>query len=218
MKFYNILIRYRLWFSLGTIAIAVLLNVTKTAGFWPTFPLYFLAVIGIVSEFLIGPLRLVQEPMEAGNFEEVQRILDSIKYPNLLIKPIRSSYLALKGNLAMMNKDFSSAEKLLKESSDLGSPMPQAESNNKLQLGMMAMQKSNFKEAEEYLRGAIRLGFAEKDSEAFAYLGMCQIMANKRQFKASKEFFRKAKALKPQQKEIVDQIKEIEKYISRMPG
>jgi len=31
-------------------------------------------------------------------------------------------------------------------------------------------------------------------------------------------FVRKAKACKPTTKQVVDQIKEIEKYISRMPG
>ena len=35
---------------------------------------------------------------------------------------------------------------------------------------------------------------------------------------AAKDFFRKAKACKPSTKQVLDQIKEIEKYISRMPG
>jgi hypothetical protein len=41
---------------------------------------------------------------------------------------------------------------------------------------------------------------------------------NKREFRAAKDYFRKAKACKPTQKQTVDQIKEVEKYISRMPG
>jgi hypothetical protein len=41
---------------------------------------------------------------------------------------------------------------------------------------------------------------------------------NKREFRAAKDFFRKAKALKPTTKQVVEQIKEIEKYISRIPG
>ncbi|MEJ7679009.1 MAG: hypothetical protein WKG06_14380 [Segetibacter sp.] len=41
---------------------------------------------------------------------------------------------------------------------------------------------------------------------------------NKREFRAAKDYFRKAKALKPTTKQVVEQIKEIEKYISRMPG
>ncbi|MGI8952580.1 MAG: tetratricopeptide repeat protein [Chitinophagaceae bacterium] len=217
MQFYNLIIKYRFWLSLLAIAIAVILNLTET-GFWPTFPLYFIGVIGLFSHFFIGPLRLIQEPMEKGNVEEVQKILDTIWFPNLLYKPIRSTYFTIKGNLAMMNQDFDTAEKHLKKSSALGSAMPEAEGANKLQLGMMALQKGDFRNGESYVRAAIRAGLADKESEAVAYLSMCQIFMNKREFRAAKEFFRKAKALKPTTKQVVDQIKEIEKYISRIPG
>lgn len=218
MKFYNLLIKYRFWLSILAIVIAIVLNVTGTAGFWPAFPLYFVGVIGLFSHFFIGPLRLIQEPMEAGNLEEVKKILDTVWFPNLLYKPIRSTYYTIKGNLAMMNQDFDTAEKHLKKSSELGSPMPEAEGANKLQLGMMAMQRGDLKQGESYIRAAIRAGIPDKESEAVAYLQMCQIFLNKREFRAGKEFFRKAKALKPKTQQVVDQIKEIEKYISRIPG
>jgi len=218
MKFYNIVIRYRFWLSIIAIVAAVLLNVTGSAGFWPTFPLYFLGVIGLFSHFFIGPLRLIQEPMEAGNVDEVKKILDGIWFPNLLYKPIRSTYFTIKGNLAMMEQDFDTAEKHLKKSSQLGAPMPEAEGANKLQLGMMSLQRGDFKQGEGYIRAAIRAGIPDKESEAVAYLSMCQIFMNKREFRAAKEFFRKAKALNPKTKQVIDQIKEIEKYISRIPG
>ncbi len=218
MKFYNLIIKYRFWLSLIAIAAAIILNVTGAAGFWPTFPLYFLGVIGLLSHFFIGPLRLIQEPMEAGNIEEVKRILDSVWFPNLLYKPVRSTFYTIKGNLAMMEQDFDSAEKHLKKSSDLGSPMPEAEGANKLQLGMMSMQKGDLKQGESYIRAAIRAGIPDKESEAVAYLSMCQIFMNKREFRAAKDFFRRAKACKPKTKQVLDQIKEIEKYISRIPG
>jgi Tfp pilus assembly protein PilF len=96
--------------------------------------------------------------------------------------------------------------------------MPEAEGANKLQLGMMAMQKGDTKQGEAYIRAAIRAGIPDKESEAVAYLSMCQIFMNKREFRAAKDFFRKAKACKPSTKQVLDQIKEIEKYISRMPG
>jgi uncharacterized protein HemY len=163
-------------------------------------------------------MRLLQEPMEQGNMQEVEKILNSIWFPNLLYKPIRSTYYTVKGNVAMMNQDFETAEKHLKKSSSLGAPMPEAEGANKLQLGMMAMQRSDFKTAEGYVRAAIRAGIPDKESEAVAYLSMCQIFMNKREFRAAKDFFRKAKACKPTTKQVVDQIKEIEKYISRVPG
>ncbi len=216
MKFYNILIKYRLYFSVTALVLAIIVNIF--AGFWPAFILYFLALIGIASHFFIGPLRLIQEPMEQGNMEEVKKIMDSIWFPNLLYKPIRSTYYTLKGNLAMMNQDFESAEKHMKKSLDLGSPMPEAEGANKLQLGMMAMQKGDMKTGESYVRQAIRAGISDKESQAVAFLSMCQIYMNKREFRAAKDFFRKAKALKPKTKQVVDQIKEIEKYISRIPG
>jgi len=51
-----------------------------------------------------------------------------------------------------------------------------------------------------------------------ANLQMCQIMMQKREFRSAKDFFRKAKAEKPTSKQVLDQIKQIEKYITRMPG
>ncbi|MGL6067383.1 MAG: tetratricopeptide repeat protein, partial [Sediminibacterium sp.] len=63
MKFYNLIIKYRFWLSLVLVGVGVILNLTGT-GFWPTFPIYFVALIGLLSHFFIGPLRLIQEPME----------------------------------------------------------------------------------------------------------------------------------------------------------
>jgi len=218
MGFYNIIIKFRFWLSLIANFGAGTLQLTDLANFWPVFPLYMLGVIGVLSHIFIGPLRLVQEPMEAGNIEEVERILATIWFPNLLYTPVRSTYYTIKGNIAMAKQDFDSAEKHLKMSSSLGSAMPEAEGANKLQLGMMAMQKGDTKQGESYIRAAIRAGIPDKESEAVAYLSMCQIFMNKREFRAAKDFFRKAKACKPSTKQVLDQIKEIEKYISRMPG
>lgn len=216
MKFYNLLIKYRFWLGLLALVLAVLVNVSS--GFWPSFVLYFIGLIAIASHFFIGPMRLIQEPMEQGNIEEVERILKTIWYPGLLYKPVRSTYYTILGNLAMMKQDFDSAEKHLKKSSELGSPMPEAEGANKLQLGMMSMQRGDMKQGESYIRAAIRAGISDKESEAVAYLSMCQIFMNKREFRAAKDYFRKAKACKPKTKQVLDQVKEIEKYISRMPG
>lgn len=218
MKFYNLIIKYRLWLSIALIVLAIVLNVTHVAGFWAMFPLYFIGAIGIATHFLIGPLRLIQKPMEDGNVEEVQKIMDSIWFPNLLIKPVRSTYYTLKGNLAMMNKDYDAAEQHLKKSSAIGSSVPEAEGANKLQLGMMAMQKGDMRSAEGYLRAALKMGIPDNESKAVALLGMCQIMMNKREFRAAKDFFRRVQACKPTTPEVVSQIKEIQKYISRMPG
>ncbi|MFN2456811.1 MAG: hypothetical protein ABR502_01305 [Chitinophagaceae bacterium] len=217
MKFYSWLIRYRLYVGLFLIIAGLALNLT-ISGFWPVFPMYLIGVILIAGHFFFGPLRLIQQYMEAGDMAGAEKILNSIKYPNLLYKPIRSVYYTLKGNVAMVNQDYDSAEKNMKKGLDLGMPMKEAEGASMLQMGMLAMQKNNLKQAESYIRGAIRKGLPDKENQAAAYLQMCSLMMNKREFRAAKDFFRKTKALKPTTPQIVDQIKQIEKYISRMPG
>lgn len=216
MKFYNWLIKYRLWIGVIILLLGVAANLTFS--FWPSFPLYLIGIVLIAGHFFFGPLRLIQEYMESGDMEGAERIINSIKYPNLLYKPIRSVFFTLKGNLAMMKQDFDGAEKMMKKGLDLGMPMKEAEGASLLQMGMLAMQKNDLKQAESYIRQAIRKGLPDKENQAAAYLQMCSLMMNKREFRAAKDFFRKAKALKPTTSQIVDQIKQIEKYISRIPG
>ena len=216
MKFYTWLIKYRLYVGILFLILGGITN--YFSGFWPAFPLYLIGVILIAGHFFFGPLRLIQEYMEKGDMDGAQRILNSIKYPNLLYKPIRSVYYTLKGNVAMMNQDFDTAEKNMKKGLDLGMPMKEAEGASLLQMGMLAMQKNDLRGAEGYIRNALRKGLPDKENGAAANLQMCSIMINKREFRAAKDFFRPAKALKPTTPQIVDQIKQIEKYISRMPG
>ena len=193
------------------------LNLT-ISGFWPVFPLYLVGLILIAGHFFFGPLRLIQEHLESGNVEEAEKVISSIQFPNLLYKPIRSVYYTLKGNLAMMKQDFDGAEKNMKKGLDLGMPMKEAEGASLLQMGMLSMQKNDLKQAESYIRSALRKGLPDKENQAAAYLQMCSLMMNKREFRAAKDFFRKAKALRPTTPQIVDQLKQIEKYISRIPG
>ena len=216
MKWFNVFIRFRLWIGLAFLAGAIIVNITS--GFWPSLALYIIAVLMIFTHFFFGPLRLLQEQLEEGDFEGAEKILKDIWFPNLLYKPVRSVYYTLMGNIAMTKQDFDSAEKHMKKSLDLGSPMKEAEGSNKLQLGMMAIQKGDMKQGESYIRAALKAGIPDKESAALAYLQMSQIMIQKREFRAAKDFFRKAKAMKPSSQQVVDQIKQIEKYISRMPG
>jgi tetratricopeptide (TPR) repeat protein len=207
MKWLNLFIKYRLWIGLATLAGAIAVNIY--AGFWPSFILYFIAVISILGHFLIGPLRLIQTHIEEGDFDGAKKVLDSIWFPGLLIKPVRSAYYAVKGQLAMVTQNTEEAEKHLKKSLDLGGTMMKdAEGANKLQLGMLALQKGDWKSA----------GIPDKEGQAMAYFQMCQIYMNKREFRAAKDYFRKTKALKPTTPQLVDQIKQMEKYITRIPG
>lgn len=216
MKFYNFVIRYRIFIAIAFLALAIVTNIF--GGFWPAFLPYLIGVILIFGHFFFGPMRLIQEHMESGDMDAAEKVLAQIKYPNLLYKPIRSVFYTLKGNIAMMKQDYVNAEKMMKKGIDLGMPMKEAEGASLLQMGMMAMQRSDLKGAENYIRSALRKGLPDKENEAAAYLQMCSIMMTKREFRSAKDFFRKAKALKPTQQQIIDQIKQIEKYIARMPG
>ena len=216
MKFYNLLIKYRLQLGIALMIIGGITN--YLSGFWPAFPLYFVGLILVLGHFFFGPLRLIQEYLESGDMEGAEKILGSIKFPGLLYKPIRSAYYTLKGNVAMMKQDYDGAEKMMKKGLDLGMPMKEAEGASLLQMGMLSMQKNDLKQAESYIRQALRKGLPDKENEAAAYLQMCSIMMNKREFRAAKDFFRKAKALRPTTPQIVDQIKQLEKYITRIPG
>jgi len=223
MKWLTVIIKYRLWIGIVLLALAIFTNIQ--AGFWPSFVLYLVAAILILGHFLLGPMRLIQECMENGDMEGAKKVLASIWFPNLLIKPVRSVYYTVKGNMDMAEQNYDSAEVNLKKSQELmggsgllGDQMKQAEGSNKLQLGMLAMQKNDMKQAESYIRGAIRAGLPDKENQAAAYLQLSSIMFNKREFRAGKEYFRKAKALKPTTPQIADQIKQMDKQIPRMPG
>ena len=218
MKWMNIIIKYRLWLSFVILALAIFTNIQ--AGFWPAFALYLVGVVLLAGHFLFGPMRLIQAHMEEGDLEGAKKVVDGIKFPGLLIKPMRSVYYTIKGNLAMANEDYDAAEIYMKKSLDLGGGAlsKQAEGPNKLQMGMLQIQKGNMKEGESYIRQAIRAGLPDNENSAAAYLQLCSIMMNKREFRAAKEYFRKAKSFKPTTPQIKDQIKQIEKYITRMPG
>src|SRR6202000_273096 len=133
MKFYNIVIKYRPHIAIAFLVIGILTNIY--AGFWPAFLPYLIAVLLLFGYFFFGPLRLIQEHMEAGDMEAAEKGVSSVKYPNLLYKPIRSVYYTLKGNIAMMKQDFDGAEKNMKKGLDLGMPMKEAEGASLLQMG-----------------------------------------------------------------------------------
>src|SRR5438477_13011572 len=125
MKFLNFIIKYRL--IMGVVLLGVAIFVHLQTGFWPSFILYLIAVVLIVGHFLFGPMRLIQGYMEAGDMEGAEKVINSIRFPGLLIKPVRSVYFTLKGNLAMVKQDYASAETHMKKSLSLGSPVKEAE-------------------------------------------------------------------------------------------
>ena len=74
MKFYNILIKYRLWIGIVLIALGAYVN--YSASFWPAFPLYLVGLILVLGHFFFGPLRLIQEHLESGNVDEAEKVIN----------------------------------------------------------------------------------------------------------------------------------------------
>ncbi|MEO7961436.1 MAG: hypothetical protein ABIR19_07810, partial [Ginsengibacter sp.] len=104
MKFLNVIIKYRLLLGVFVLMLAIVVNIETS--FWPSLILYFISLVLIVGHFIFGPMRLIQGYMENGDMAGAQKVLDSIWFPALLIKPVRSVYFTLKGNLAMVNEDY----------------------------------------------------------------------------------------------------------------
>ena len=212
------LVLYRLPIALVLIAIAVIITMQMKHGIWVSWIFFLIAILMVVAHFMIGPITLIQKHIEDGDFEGAQALLAKVKYPNLLYKPVRSAYFMLKSNFSTMSENYEDAEADIRKSLDAGIADKTVEGGAYLQLGMIAYKKGNRKEAYEHIKKSLVLGLPDKDSEASAYLQLCGICGERRDFKGMKFYYQKAKACKSKNETIVSQLKEMDKYISRIPG
>ena len=74
----------------------------------------------------------------SGDMEGAQALLKRVKYPNLLYKPVRSSYYMLRGNLSTMTDDLDGAEADLRKGLSDGLTEKEYEGTAYLQLGSIA--------------------------------------------------------------------------------
>lgn len=200
----------------------VLIGLGFVLGFevswWIGWLPFLIAALSIVAHYMVGPMTLIQRYIEDGDMEGAQALLDKVKKPEWLYKPVRSSYYMLRANLSTMTDDLDKAEADLKRGLEAGMPEKEYEGTAYLQLGSIAYKKGNTKEAYEHLRKAVKMGLPDKDSEATAYLQLSGLCMQRRDFRSSKLYFNKAKACKSKNQQVVDQIKEMTKYMSRIPG
>lgn len=216
MNFRHFLVKYRLPLAVVLIGLGFLLGFEVT--WWIAWIPFLIAIVMVVAYFMIGPMTLIQGYMESGDMEGAQKLLQQVKYPNLLYKPIRSSYYMLQANLSTVSEDLDSAEAQLRKGLEAGIPEKQYEGSAYLQLGMIALKKGNTKEGSENLKKALQIGLPDKDTEATAHLYLSQICIQRRDFRNAKVYFNKAKACKPTNQQIKDQINELATYIARIPG
>ena len=217
MKFLRFYILYRLQIIFALIVLGVLSHfyldpVTE----WIC---YSFAIISLVLYFMMGTMRIVQEAVTDGDVDKAMLYLNKIRFPRLLFKPIRSGYYMLQSNLSMASNDLDKAESNIRKSLKIKSKITgDMEGSNLMQLGFIELKKGNTKQARIHLLEAVKAGMPDKDSLAAAHLQLCNIEAQRMQYKIAKQHFNKAKNLKPKNDEIVSQLKQMEKQITRMPG
>lgn len=216
MNIYKKLLIYRVYIGLALLLLTIPAYFTES---WNSFGwAIFFAIIAIGSHLFFGPIRLIQEAVQNGDMELAQKYIKTVHFPRLLFKPIRQGFYMLQSNIAMTNKDYDTAESLMKKSIKSNSKLlgQDSEGASHLQLGMIAMQNGKTSEARKNIRLALKKGLPDKESKAAAYLQMAAIEIQARRLKIGRDFFKKAKQLKPNSKEIKDQIKEMERYIYRV--
>lgn len=217
MKLLRWFILYRLYLGIFMILAGVAANIAE--GFWSGFFLYFPGLIFIFLHYALGPMRLVQEAIENDDPELAISYVNKVKYPRLLLKPIRQSYYMLQSNLAFAGRDLDKAEEHLRKSLQTKSTvMKEQEGISYLQLGMIAMQKGDQKAARQHLKEAIDRGLPDDDNLATAYLQLASLEIQRRQNRLGKEYFKKAQKLKPKNAEVKKQVADMEKWIARVPG
>lgn len=212
------IVLYRLPLAAAILALGLYITFAVKGGLWVSWIFFLIAILMVVAHFMIGPITLIQKHVEDGDIDGAQDLLKRVKYPNLLYKPIRSAYYMLKSNFSTMNENFEDAEDDIRKGLEAGIDDKTVQGGAYLQLGMIAMKKGNKKDAYEHLRKALQLGLPDKDSEATALLQLCSLCGERRDFKGMKFYYQKAKACKPKNEMILSQMKEMDKYISRIPG
>lgn len=218
MNFRHFIVKYRLPVAVALIALGFLCGFEVPHGWWMAWLPFLIGILMIVAHFLLGPMTLIQGYMESGDMEGAQKLLEQIKYPHLLYKPIRSTYYMIQSQFSTMGDDLDKAESQLKKSLANGLPEKEFEGTAYLQLGAIAMRKGNTKESYEHLRKAIQIGLPDKDNEATAYLQLSSICVQRRDFRNAKIYFNKAKNCKATNPQVVGQIKEMASYMARIPG
>ena len=206
----------RLLIAVVLIALGFYLGFTVT--WWLGWLPMLIAVLMVVAHFMVGPVTIMQRYIEEGDVEGAQKIINKVKYPNLLYKPIRSMYYMVKSQFSTMNKDLDTAESELRKSLEVGSSDKDATGLTLFQLGSILYQKGNMKEAYTHLRNAVQAKLPDADSSASAYIILCNICEQRRDYKGAKFYFGKAKAAKPKNEQVLEQLNEMKKFIARIPG
>ncbi|MBK9330235.1 MAG: tetratricopeptide repeat protein [Sphingobacteriales bacterium] len=217
MDFGKLYVKYRFYAAFVVLVIGILLHIFVHKGWQWSIMLYIASISVILFDIFIGPMRYLQKKVEAGDIEGAKEAMSWIKFPNLLIKPVRQGYYMLQSNFDMANQNLDAAEANIRKSLANKSDMlgTSQEGVSYLQLGGIALQKGDNKEALKNLKIAIQKGVPDDDNLATAYIQICSIYAQRREIKVAKEYLRRANALKVKNEEVKKHLKELNKQLAR---
>ena len=220
MNWRRLIVFNRIPIAIGIIILGIIFTFKVKHAAWWTWILFVTSILMVVAHYMIGPMSLIQKHMEDGDVEGAQALLNSIKKPDWLYKPIRSGYYMMQSQLGSLdeNQDLDKAEADIRKGLAASQGQKDVEGGAYMQLGTIAMRKGNKKEAFQYFKKSLELGLPNADTEAGVYLQLANMSAEKRDFRSTKHYFNKAVAAKPTDKTVKDQIAEYKKYVSRMPG
>lgn len=210
------IVLYRLWIAIALLALGVYLGIQVT--WWLGWLPIFIGILMAVAHFMVGPVTIMQRYIEEGDVEGAKKLIEGVKYPNLLYKPFRSMYYMLKSNFSSMNDDLDAAEADLRKGLESGVADKDFQGTALMQLGAIQLKKGNMKEAYEHLRKALKAGLPDADSNGMANLYLAQICLQRRDYRGAKFYYGKAKAAKAKNAQIVEQLNEMKKYMGRIPG
>ena len=87
---------------------------------WIAWIFLLVGLLMIAAHYLIGPMSLIQKFVEEGDMDGAKALLDKVKKPEWLYKPVRSSYYMLQANFSTMSDNLDQAETDLKKSINAG--------------------------------------------------------------------------------------------------
>ncbi len=220
MDLRKFLVFNRLYIAIALIALGIIFIITTKSGAYWTWILFLVAIVMIVAHFMIGPMSLIQKYIENGDIEGSKALLERVKKPEWLYKPVRSAYHMLQSQMGMVDgtEDLDKSEAHIRKSLESGLGQKDVEGGAYMQLGAIAMRKGNNKEAYQHLKKALELGLPNKDAEAGVYLQLSSLSIARKDYRGAKIYYTKCVACKPTDPQIKEQIAEYKKYISRIPG
>jgi tetratricopeptide (TPR) repeat protein len=220
MNWRKTIVLYRLPIAIAIFVLALLATIfTKSGAYW-TWIFFLVSILMVVAHYMIGPMSLIQKHIEDGDIEGAQKLLNNVKKPDLLYKPVRSAYYMMQSQLGSLdeNQDLDKAEADIRKGLAASSGQKEVEGGAYMQLGTIALRKGNTKEAFAHLKKSLELGLPNADTEAGVYLQLSNISIGKKDYRSAKMYFNKAVAAKPTDANLKQQIAEYKKYISRIPG